>query len=206
MISTILDVSMNCMSRTVDSFSDPSWTLTPPFRCHPLFFSHFLRPEACASRLGGLKRRTYLISPSIRRRLRHFALLFVLHIYHKCRLIWIWATLLSVFFSVDCEQSIIFLCKAFPWVTHARLSHTVTLLFTIALAWIITERISREKAGSLISVYFNLLSADVGGNMGLFLGCSLLTLCEFVDLIVIMCLQCWRKKNAVVHAREDQFR
>lgn len=71
---------------------------------------------------------------------------------------------------------------------------------------IITERISREKAGSLISVYFNLLSADVGGNMGLFLGCSLLTLCEFVDLIVIMCLQCWRKKNAVVHAREDQFR
>ena len=39
--------------------------------------------------------------------------------------------------------------------------------------------------------------ADVGGNMGLFLGCSLLTLCEFVDLIVIMCLRCWRKRRTV---------
>lgn len=33
--------------------------------------------------------------------------------------------------------------------------------------------------------------------MGLFLGCSLLTLCEFVDLIVIMCLRCWRKRRTV---------
>ena len=111
-----------------------------------------------------------------------------------------------MFSSVDCEQSLIFLCKASPRVTNALFSHIVTSLFAIALTWIITERISREKADSLISVYFNLLSADVGGNMGLFLGCSLLTLCEFVDLIVIMCLQCWRKKNAVVHAREDHFR
>ena len=30
--------------------------------------------------------------------------------------------------------------------------------------------------------------------MGLFLGCSLLTLCEFVDLLVLMCLA-WRKKR-----------
>ena len=136
------------MSRTVDSFQ----TLLE--HCHlPLggtCCSSVRRPHACASRLGGLKPRTYLISPSIRRRLRHFALLFVLHIYHKCRLIWIWATLLSVFFSVDCEQSIIFLCKASPRVTHALFSYIVTSLFAIALAWIMTERISREKAGSLI--------------------------------------------------------
>jgi len=51
----------------------------------------------------------------------------------------------------------------------------------------------------------NDFGSDVGGNMGLFLGCSLLTLCEFVDLIVIMCLRCWRKKN-MVHMKEDQFR
>lgn len=44
---------------------------------------------------------------------------------------------------------------------------------------------------------FNAFGSDVGGNMGLFLGCSLLTLCEFVDLIVIMCLRCWRKRNTV---------
>ncbi|XP_067032789.1 acid-sensing ion channel 1-like [Acropora muricata] len=43
----------------------------------------------------------------------------------------------------------------------------------------------------------NDFGSDVGGNMGLFLGCSLLTLCEFVDLIVIMCLRCWRRRIAV---------
>ncbi|XP_078361330.1 acid-sensing ion channel 3-like [Oculina patagonica] len=50
----------------------------------------------------------------------------------------------------------------------------------------------------------NDFGSDVGGNMGLFLGCSLLTLCEFVDLIVIMCLRCWRKKNAV-DLKGDRF-
>lgn len=50
----------------------------------------------------------------------------------------------------------------------------------------------------------NDLGSDVGGNMGLFLGCSLLTLCEFVDLIIIMCLRCWRKKNEV-DINRDQF-
>ena len=53
-------------------------------------------------------------------------------------------------FSVDCEQFIISLCKASPRVTHALFSYIVTSLFAIALAWIMTERISREKAGSLI--------------------------------------------------------
>ena len=56
-----------------------------------------------------------------------------------------------------------------------------------------------------LSVCFLHFSADVGGNMGLFLGCSLLTLCEFVDLIVIMCLRCWRKRNAV-ETKNDQFK
>ena len=33
------------------------------------------------------------------------------------------------------------------------------------------------------SLFFCSVSADIGGNMGLFLGCSLLTLFEFVDLL-----------------------
>lgn len=53
--------------------------------------------------------------------------------------------------------------------------------------------VTREKP----AYDFNDFGSDVGGNMGLFLGCSLLTLCEFVDLIVIMCLRCWRKRRAV---------
>ncbi|XP_068747617.1 acid-sensing ion channel 4-A-like [Montipora capricornis] len=50
----------------------------------------------------------------------------------------------------------------------------------------------------------NDFGSDAGGNMGLFLGCSLLTLCEFVDLIIIMCLRRWRKKNEV-DINRDQF-
>ena len=33
------------------------------------------------------------------------------------------------------------------------------------------------------SLFFCSVSGDIGGNMGLFLGCSLLTLFEFVDLL-----------------------
>ena len=33
------------------------------------------------------------------------------------------------------------------------------------------------------SLFFCFVSGDIGGNMGLFLGCSLLTLFEFVDLL-----------------------
>ena len=61
-----------------------------------------------------------------------------------------------------------------------------------------------EKDFETLTLHFLFLSADVGGNMGLFLGCSLLTLCEFVDLLIIMCLRCWRKRNAV-DLKGDQF-
>ena len=55
----------------------------------------------------------------------------------------------------------------------------------------------------LTTVLLLCFSADVGGSMGLFLGCSLLTLCEFVDLIVIVCLRCWRKRRVVEINRDN---
>lgn len=44
--------------------------------------------------------------------------------------------------------------------------------------------------------YFcNCFLADIGGNMGLFLGCSLLTLCEFLDLLIRVTASCLGKKH-----------
>ena len=154
MISTILDVSMNstgvCQVQSIlfQTLLEDRHFPHDGTRCSSVIF---LRPQThvrLVLELDGLKWRTHLIRPSITRRLRHFALLFVLHIYH--RFFWfgygIWATLLSVFFRVDCKQSLIFLCKVARRVTHARLSLIVTSLFVIVLAEITTERISRQKA------------------------------------------------------------
>ena len=44
--------------------------------------------------------------------------------------------------------------------------------------------------------YFcNCFLADIGGNMGLFLGCSLLTLCEFLDLLIRVMASCLGKRR-----------
>ncbi|XP_048582389.1 acid-sensing ion channel 2 isoform X2 [Nematostella vectensis] len=45
--------------------------------------------------------------------------------------------------------------------------------------------------------------SDVGGNMGLFLGCSLLTFCEFIDLVFMLCLHRHRLRK---EAKERQAR
>lgn len=40
------------------------------------------------------------------------------------------------------------------------------------------------------------LLADIGGNMGLFLGCSVLTVFEFVDLLIRICATSLRRKDS----------
>ncbi|XP_032238531.2 acid-sensing ion channel 2 isoform X2 [Nematostella vectensis] len=42
------------------------------------------------------------------------------------------------------------------------------------------------------------LTSDMGGSMGLFLGCSVLTICEFIDLFIQICLE-RRKRNEVIN-------
>ncbi|KAJ7374026.1 sodium channel [Desmophyllum pertusum] len=49
---------------------------------------------------------------------------------------------------------------------------------------VITD-VTKEKPAYDIHAF----GSDIGGNMGLFLGCSLLTLCEFVDLFILLCLR-----------------
>lgn len=48
-----------------------------------------------------------------------------------------------------------------------------------------------EKNILILMFYLFFVLVDVGGNMGLFFGCSLLMLCEFVDFMIIMCFCCW---------------
>lgn len=48
----------------------------------------------------------------------------------------------------------------------------------------------------LVNVIFVSFSADVGGTMGLFLGCSLLTLFEFFDLLIIALFRCYAAKKS----------
>ncbi|XP_048582225.1 acid-sensing ion channel 3 isoform X2 [Nematostella vectensis] len=43
-----------------------------------------------------------------------------------------------------------------------------------------------------------MFGADLGGTMGLFLGCSILTICEFIDLVIILVANGWRKGKARV--------
>jgi uncharacterized protein YaaQ len=43
-----------------------------------------------------------------------------------------------------------------------------------------------------------LTAGGFGGNMGLLLGCSILTLCEFVDVIVLVIIEWCRKKQCNV--------
>jgi hypothetical protein len=42
---------------------------------------------------------------------------------------------------------------------------------------------------------FFVFTDDLGGSMGLFVGCSVLTLFEFVDVLVLMCISRWRRKR-----------
>ena len=43
---------------------------------------------------------------------------------------------------------------------------------------------------------------EIGGNMGLFLGSSILTIFEFVDFVIYLCSR-RNKKDSWLHKRED---
>lgn len=49
----------------------------------------------------------------------------------------------------------------------------------------------------LTSFPVRLFTADIGGNMGLFLGCSILSVFEFVDLFILLCFRNCRRSRKV---------
>ncbi|XP_078362143.1 acid-sensing ion channel 1-like isoform X2 [Oculina patagonica] len=57
---------------------------------------------------------------------------------------------------------------------------------------LITE-VTKEKPAYDIHDF----GSDVGGNMGLFLGCSILTVFEFVDLFILLCLRSCKRSRKV---------
>ncbi|KAK3746285.1 hypothetical protein QZH41_016538, partial [Actinostola sp. cb2023] len=59
------------------------------------------------------------------------------------------------------------------------------------------ENLSTDVIEEKVSYDVSDMTSDIGGNMGLFLGCSLLTVCEFIDLVVMVCLKRWRKKATI---------
>ncbi|XP_078346962.1 acid-sensing ion channel 1-like [Oculina patagonica] len=61
-----------------------------------------------------------------------------------------------------------------------------------------TTEISEEKPAYDINDF----GADIGGSMGLFLGCSLLTLCEFVDLFLMFCLSRFSFRRRVLRVSQ----
>ena len=58
--------------------------------------------------------------------------------------------------------------------------------------------------GGLIVMYLRMFCAlgEIGGNMGLFLGSSILTIFEFVDFVIYLCSR-RNKKDSWLHKRED---
>ena len=45
---------------------------------------------------------------------------------------------------------------------------------------------------------FFFLAGEIGGNMGLFLGCSVLTICEFVEFLISLVAARWCTRQANV--------
>ena len=53
------------------------------------------------------------------------------------------------------------------------------------LSWFYATRVMDEDLIRVVkSAVVSLNLGEIGGNMGLFLGCSLLTICEFFDFII----------------------
>ncbi|KXJ28956.1 Acid-sensing ion channel 4 [Exaiptasia diaphana] len=65
----------------------------------------------------------------------------------------------------------------------------------IAVMTVFYENLLTDVTEEKPSYGVSQLGSDIGGNMGLFLGCSLLTICEFIDLIIMVCLYRWKKKS-----------
>ena len=58
------------------------------------------------------------------------------------------------------------------------------------------QRITQQVAFPAVS-----LLSEVGGFLGLLLGASLLTVCEIVDYITLLCIARWYKNNGKVYSK-----
>ncbi|EDO36132.1 predicted protein [Nematostella vectensis] len=61
-----------------------------------------------------------------------------------------------------------------------------------------TDNCNMTMFGGTDTCNIAMFGADLGGTMGLFLGCSILTICEFIDLVIILVANGWRKGKARV--------
>ena len=63
------------------------------------------------------------------------------------------------------------------------------------------EVVSQKQAFALLSLF-----GEVGGFMGLLLGASILTLCELIDYIAMLCLKRWNanKKAGPMQAWQEK--
>jgi len=52
-----------------------------------------------------------------------------------------------------------------------------------------------EEAFSWFLIFSFLSTGEIGGNLGLFLGCSILTIFEFVDFAIYLCRTRIKKKS-----------
>lgn len=52
-----------------------------------------------------------------------------------------------------------------------------------------------EKAFSCLFIFSFLSAGEIGGNLGLFLGCSILTILEFIDFAIYLCRIRNKKKS-----------
>ncbi|XP_020916313.1 acid-sensing ion channel 5 [Exaiptasia diaphana] len=67
------------------------------------------------------------------------------------------------------------------------------------------EDLNRYITTERPSYDINLFGADVGGYIGLFLGCSVITIFEFIDLIIVCCLgRCLQAKTKERNTNDDE--
>ena len=60
-----------------------------------------------------------------------------------------------------------------------------------------------ESFETYLSSLLCFVSGEIGGNMGLLLGCSVLTLCEFIDFLWEVVMSRIRKRSIDIEQKDD---
>jgi len=60
----------------------------------------------------------------------------------------------------------------------------------------------RPRPRILINLFLSIV-ADVGGNLGLFLGCSILTVAEFIDFLIVYYTEKFNERRKVIQTDKN---
>lgn len=100
--------------------------------------------------------------------------------------------------------------KMYPKRIHLPPVHSFLYFLLICALYVVQNFERKILYSSFLSIEISTccflctrLLADIGGNMGLFLGCSVLTVFEFVDLLIRICTTSLRRKDSTKMKSKD---